>query len=242
MSLADFLGEYAPTSRNLGLLHCTPVLHGVQAIADQELAARPCTVYGGTPMVYLFYGRPAFKPLSGFDASGIREHLPMCLVLDPALLGQAVRILPFDSGGFGRYAPFTAPFERDAFELAPANDVPRRIVAAFYETSLSYYHQLPALDEQDISLRHPEARAIARLAHDVGMADDDDRRGTIEIQLEENVDVVQALKAMVIPPFMLDEPDVAHLIAASGAMPITYDTYGRQRPGSYSGILYDRVL
>jgi hypothetical protein len=241
MSLLDFLKEFTPTKRGLGLVHCTPVLYGLPTLVQGELRTNPCPVYDNRPMVYLFYGRPAFKPLAGMAAGGIKEHLPMCLVLDAALLGRAVRILPFDSGGFDRYAPFVQPLARQQFELAPRRDVPRRIVSAFYETNLAYFHQMPARNEDDISLLHPEARAIARLAHDNAVADDDDRRATIEIQLEDNVSLPQALKAIIGPPFIMDEPATLEAIRASGAVPITYETYGRQRPTFYSSQLYDRV-
>jgi hypothetical protein len=242
MSLSEFLGGFAPTSRSLGLVHCAPAVHGVRMLAEGELRTRPCAEYGDRPMVYLFYGRPAYKPLPDMAASGIAEHLPMCLVLDPKLLGRAVRVVPFDSGGFAKYGRLTDPLIRPAFELAPGRDMPQRIVSAFYETNLAYYQQLPIRREDDISLLHPEARAIARLAHDRTIMDDDDRCTTIEVQLEENVALTDALKAIVGPPALMDEPAVLAAIRASGAIPITYQTFGRQKPSFYSGQVYERVL
>jgi len=241
MSLIDFLEEFDPTKRTLGLVHCTPVLYGLPMLVQGEIRTRPCPVYDDRPMVYLFYGRPAFKPLANMVAGGIKEHLPMCLVLDAKLLGRAVRLLPFDSGGFDRYAPFVQPLDRVNFELTPRRDIPRRIVSAFYETNQAYFQQMPVRREDDISLLHPEARAIARLAHDNAVADDDDRRATIEVQLEENVSLAEALKAIVGPPFLMDEPATLDAIRVSGAVPITYETYGRQRPTFYASQLYERV-
>jgi hypothetical protein len=241
MSLLEFLEGEAPARRGMSLMHCTPVLHGVQALAQGALRMRPCSNYEDRPMVYLFYGRPAFKPMAAMPPGMIHEHLPMCLVLDGSLLGRAVRVVPFDSGGFARYQPLVSPLTRDRFELQPRNDVARRIVAAFFETNANYFHQMPTRQELDISLLHPEARAIARLAHDRALADDDDRRTTIEIQLEEDIQIIPALKAIVGPPLLFDEPVVADALTASGATPLTYDTFGRQKPSFYSSQLYVQV-
>lgn len=210
----------------------------MQALDQGALRVRPCSNYGDRPMVYLFYGRPAFKPMPGMLPARMEEHLPMCLVLDAGLIGRAVRIVPFDSGGFARYRPMVGPLARNRFELHPSRDIPRRIVGAFFETNANYFHQMPTREELDISLLHPEARAIVRLSRDPALADDDDRRTTIEIQLEEDVAIEPALKAIIGPPLLFDEPVVARALAASGAVPLSYETFGRQRPSFYASQLY----
>ncbi|QXT34847.1 hypothetical protein KV697_13790 [Sphingomonas sanguinis] len=238
MSLLEFLNGETPTRRSMSLMHCTPVLQGVRALDQGALRVRPCSNYGDRPMVYLFYGRPAFKPMPGMLPARMEEHLPMCLVLDAGLIGRAVRIVPFDSGGFARYQPMVGPLARDRFELHPSPDLPRRIVGAFFETNANYFHQMPTREEIDISLLHPEARAIVRLSRDPALADDDDRRTTIEIQLEEDVVIESALKAIIGPPLLFDEPVVARALAASGAVPLSYETFGRQSPSFYASQLY----
>jgi hypothetical protein len=243
MSFADYINGFDPAEGTMHLMHSTPVTIGADIILAGELRTRPCTVYTGEDLLYLFYGRPAFKPLPGLPASAIAEHLPMCLVMDPTLLGEAVRILPFDSGGYERYAAHTGPLvQRADFELGPGREVPMRLVRAFYETNRNYYIQTPPSGHDTIPISQRTAKAFARLARDPALADDDDRRSTIEVQIGRAVPLATALKAVVAPPVLLSDPEVLRVL---DAMPdvkrVTYNTYGRQQPIAYVGSLYDRV-
>lgn len=224
------------------LMHSTPVGVGTDILIEGKLRTHKCPVYD-QDLVYLFYGRPAFKPLPGVPPSGIDEHLPMCLIIDPALLGNAIRILPFDSGGYARYAPHIGPLlDRPDFELGPGKQVPMRLVSAFFETNYNYYRQVPRADPEAIPISYRAARAYARLARDVALADDDDRRSTIEIQINRSVPLATALKAVVGPPTVLSDPNVnAALEGMPNVMRISYETYGRQQPSAYMALLYDHV-
>ena len=168
----------------------------------------------------------------------------MCLVVDPKLFGAAVRILPFDSGGYERYAAHTGPLlERADFELGPGRDMPMRLVRAFYETNRNYYEQNPTSDDAAIPISQREARAFARLSRDRALADDDDRRSTIEVQIRSAVPLASALKAVLAPNVLFEDSDVASVL---DAMPdvkhVTYRTYGRHQPIAYVGSLYDRLF
>ncbi|MBX3563597.1 MAG: hypothetical protein KF730_03365 [Sphingomonas sp.] len=241
MSLSDFLDQFTPAGLPLGLVHCTPVIRGVQALNTGELRAENCPVYGES-LVYLFYGRPAFKPLAGMAASSMAEHLPMCLVFDSSALASAERILPFDSGGFDRYAPSTGTLNREAFELAGGADTPPRLVAAFYETNLNYYRQMPTVRPEDISNLYPEARAIARLANDETIQDDDDRRTTIEVQFSRGVALRDSLVAIIGPAALeVEVPILRVLEECPNAVLRTYRTYGRQKALAHAGQLYELV-
>lgn len=78
----------------------------------------------------------------------------MCLVMDPALLGDAIRILPFDSGGYDRYPQNIGPLlKRPDFELGARREIPMRLVKAFYQTNRNYYVQSPTADHDAIPIR-----------------------------------------------------------------------------------------
>lgn len=223
------------------LMHSTAAGRGAQIIVQGELRTRRCTEYH-QDLVYLFYGRPAYKPLPGVVASGIDEHLPMCLVIDPALLDDAIRILPFDSGGYGRYAGHIGPLlQRPDFELGPGRETPMRLGRAFYQTNRNYYIQSPTADHAAIPMSQGAARAYARLTRDVSLGDDD-RHSSIEIQIPRNVPLAAALKAVVGPPTLLSDPEVT---AALASMPtvarVPYNTFGSQQPSAYTALLYDKV-
>jgi hypothetical protein len=242
MSFADYLLGFSSAEKAMPLMHSTSTAVGAKIVVSGEIKTRSCEVYG-QDLVYLFYGRPAFKPLSGAAASAIDEHLPMCLVIDPNMLGNAIRIVPFDSGGFDRYNAQIGPLlERADFELGPDGEVPLRLVRAFFETNRNYYRQFPTADPDTIPVSEAEARAYARLTRDTSMADDDDRRSTIEIQISGVVPLAYALRAVVAPPVLMADPKVKGVLdALTNVRQISYETYGRQQPSAYAGLLYDHV-
>lgn len=223
------------------LTHCTSGGTCIDIMAELVIRPKRCEVYGAD-LLYLFYGRPAFKPLPGVAPNSLTETAPVCLVLDPALIADAVRILPFDSGGFARYGAQIGPGLglRD-FELEPKAETPLKLVGAFYETTHRYYHQAHRQDLV-IPLSEREAAAYGRLIADGSIADDDDRRGTIEIQLAGPVFLKGALKALIAPAVLLDDPAVsAALASCPDAVPLDYRTYGRMPPSGLSYALYDRL-
>ena len=241
LSLSDYLAGFQPPGLPLGLVHCTPVVRGIRAINSGTLQAEQCPVYRER-LVYLFYGRPAFKPLAGVDASRLDEHLPLCLVFDAALMAKSERMLPFDSGGFARYAGSIGSLSIESFELPADPQTPPKIVAAFYESNLNYFRQMPSTRPDQISLLYPEARAVARLANDETIFDDDDRRSTVEIQLADDVQLADSLIAVIGPSILEAEAPVTDLLSrCPNAVLHTYRTYGRQRPLAHAGQLYDLV-
>jgi hypothetical protein len=193
--------------------------------------------------LYLFYGRPAYRPGAGLPATGIIDLAPVCLILDPGLLNAAVRILPFDSGGFKRYEPLLGPhLKLPEFELGADTSAPLRLIEAFYQTNGNYYDQLPKLSEAAIPVSKLVARAYARLIADPSLRAVDDRSGTIEVQFPVEVNLKSALKAVIGPAALLSDPDVEQALReCPGVLPLTYKTYGRSEPVAFAQALYERV-
>ncbi|CCV03511.1 hypothetical protein MESS2_1080011 [Mesorhizobium metallidurans STM 2683] len=243
VTLSDFIMSYAPaTGSELHLVHCTSAGASIQILADRILSPTKCPVYGDH-LLYLFYGRPAYKPGAGSAASGIVELAPVCLVLDPALLATAVRLLPFDSGGFSRYEPLLGPsLKLPEFELGNDPSAPLRLVRAFYETNANYYDQIPALEEKTLPLSRLTPRAYARLIADPSIRAMDDRCGTIEVQFSTTISLKSALRAIVGPNALFDDPEVkAALVDCPDAVALPYKTYGRSEPDNFAHALYERV-
>jgi hypothetical protein len=241
MTLEQFLAGVAPVGAPLGLTHCTTVTDGLRAIESGRLMPTFCGEYG-VDVLYLFYGRPAFKPLSGLPASDFDEVRPMCLVLDASILDRALRILPFDSGGYDRYAPFVGPgLRREDFEVS-GGEMPARIVRAFFESNRNYYDGIATASERDFRVSNPAARGYARLLADRSIQDDDDRRATIEIQLDTPVVIHGALKAIVAPRSVMDEPAILEAQARNPELSLLdYNSYGRARPLAFANSVMERV-
>jgi hypothetical protein len=243
LSLADFVMTHPPAAgTGLHLVHCTTVQSTVEAVTDGSLRPSLCSVYG-CDLLYMFYGRPAYKPNANLPASGIIELAPVCLVLDPILLGAAVRVLPFDSGGFPRYEPLLGlGLTLPQFELGTDPSAPLRFVRAFYETNLNYYEQHATLSEGALPVSRTAPRAYARLIADPSLRDVDDRCGTVEVQLSTTVSLKAALKAVVGPTSLFADPEIETALAdCPGVVPLPYKTYGRSEPGNFIYALYERV-
>jgi hypothetical protein len=243
LRLIDYLMATAPTPKPLNLVHCATVGQGFDILDRGQLRPEERSEYDGMDLLFLFYGRPAYKPAAGVGASGILDVAPIALVLDPVLLQAAVRVVPFDSGGFARYEALLGPgLARTDFELSGDPSLPLRLVRAFYQTNRQYFDQEPVTREKDIPLSGRAARAYARLIADPAIRDMDDRAGTIELQFSAAIPLASALQAIVAPASMLDDPEVIEALArCPDAVPLPYKTYGRFEPLSFANTLYERV-
>lgn len=237
----QFLLEHEPAGRQLPLTHCTSGGVCFDILAELAVRPKPCAVYE-SELLYLFYGRPAFKPLQDLGASTLLETSPVCLVLDPGVVASAVRILPFDSGGFERYRDFVGPnLKREDFELSPDPTTPQRLIKAFFDTPRKYFEQQQR-SPFSIPASQRAAAAFGRLIADPSIADDDDRRSTIEVQLDSPISLRTALKAIIAPSALLDDEVVVGALAACpDATPISYPTFGRLPPTAYASSIYERV-
>ncbi|MGN6065383.1 hypothetical protein [Brevundimonas diminuta] len=238
----DFVDAQAPAAtRPMHLTHCTSGGGCIEIMAELVLKPDHCRVYDAD-LLYLFYGRPAFKPCSGLGSSTLTETAPVCLVLDPQVIRDAVRILPFDSGGFERYRPHLGPgLSLPQFELAPSVDTPLRLIGAFFETTRNYYTQSPRPGHVPL-ISEREASGYGRLIGDGSIADDDDRRGTIEVQVPAPVSLLEALRALIAPAALLDDPAIKDALArCPDAVPLDYRTYGRASPEALSYPLYEHL-
>ncbi|MES2497545.1 MAG: hypothetical protein V4618_15640 [Pseudomonadota bacterium] len=242
MSLKAFLESVMPARASMSLLHCTNVERGVGIMQAGDLQPSACPVYG-EELLYLFYGRPAYRSNPSATAGRIEELWPVGLVFDPSVLHAAIRVVPFDSGGFARYHDLLGPhLDRNAFELDTGADLPGRIVAAFFETNGNYYFQRPAVAERDLPISRLEARGYARLIADPSLRDDDDRCATIEVQFDREVRLADALQAIVAPTVMLEDPAILDALAACpNAVLLPYEVFGRSRPIELVYPLYARV-
>lgn len=242
ISLIDYLNTHPPAGAALHLMHCTSAQSSIKALESRNLDTQKCPIYG-MDLLYMFYGRPAYKPRSGAGSSTILELAPVCLIFDPSVLASAVRILPFDSGGFAHYRPLLGPeLSLGEFELGKGSDAPMRLVAAFYETNRNYYDQRPSRTENQIPVTRMTSRAYARLISDPSIREVDDRCGTVEVQFSTSISLKTALRAVVGPSVLLSDPDIqAALDECEHAVPLPYKTYGRSEPLFLAHALYERV-
>ena len=223
-------------------MHCTTLAPVQAALEGDALAMERCDVYG-EDLTYLFYGRPAYKPLPTGKFTRIIDSAPICLIFDPILLARSLRILPFDSGGFARYADLIGHgLNLGDFELPGSKDTPARMVRAFFGSNQQYFHQEPAIQERDIPVSGRSARAVARVISDPSVRDMDDRCGTIEVQFSRKVPLAGALQAIVAPvPVLADKEIMEGLARCPQAVPLHYRVFGRFDPMGFTNTIDSKV-
>src|SRR5687768_5724141 len=96
--------RFSSTVLNCPLLpffHCCEAVF-LQSILDSEqLEPRYCNEYG-EHLLYLFYGRPAYK--SGeINNSRLTFMMPLCFIIKHDAVNLIKRIVAFDSGAFPMY-------------------------------------------------------------------------------------------------------------------------------------------
>jgi hypothetical protein len=158
----------------------------------------PCPVYG-KHLVYSFYGRPAYR----LKETGVQHSLPtfapVCFILKARAIKQAIRVLPFDSGGFAIYAPaMHSLLDRKDYELSLGGASSRRVVKKLWQTNRRYFDTKPTttlvIDPAEVALLHYYNLISNKLA--VAF---DNRCSTIEVQFSAPLELDGAVEAIVVP-------------------------------------------
>ena len=250
MAFFDYIQSDANTPPELPLVHTTEYYRLASIQADHTI---------GTdfqePLVYLFYGRPAYRDCSRTtpawkaddddkDKSAMIGFYPICFVFSPGsiLNNKPARALyPFDTGAAhaGLYKPCIEPCHVDGYSLKPATiENARRVVSCFFGTNENYLSSRPKADLH-FSSGEGEASSYCKLINGGGHPDCDDRCSAIEVQVAEKLNLRNGvLTAVVLPSFFLDYPDLHHtILKVWRAQPLPYDGDLGLRPLEFHGAI-----
>lgn len=235
----DFIHRATPVPGQLGLTHVTDCARLASLVQSRRLEPRLCDVFG-EKLVYLFYGRPAYRRAWNGDATSNLDYARICLVLRDEIAEHAHRILPFDSGGFQRYAgAFHDSIDIADFELM-AGDHPLRLIGAFYE-SLERYWTMEPIQPRTF----PVTQHIVRSYHQLitgGLAEKfDDRCAAIEVQLSNALELDGEVLALIGPNQIFDDPAVQALVQQWGAEARGYRITHMFNPPETSARLFAEV-
>ena len=234
-----FIQSAAPLAGQLGLTHVTDCARLASLVQSEKLEPRMCDVFG-EKLIYLFYGRPSYRRAWDGEATSNLDYARICLVLRDDVIASARRVLPFDSGGFARYASaFHDSLELGDFELDKGVH-PLRIIGAFYE-SLERYFTMEPIQPRSFPVTQNVVRSYYQLITD-GLAETfDDRCGAIEVQLAETLSLAGEVLALIGPNQIFDDPKVKAMVAAWGAEPRGYRLTRMFNPAETAGRLFGEV-
>lgn len=235
----DFVHNAPPMPGQLGLTHVTDCAILPKLLKLGRLEPRLCKVFN-EPLVYLFYGRPAYRRAWEHGTTTNLDYARICFILRDEVAERAHRIFPFDSGGFARYhVALHDSLTLDDFAVDPA-DHPRKVVGAFYDSPESYWTMAPAQPRT-----FPVTQNIVRSYYQLitgGLAQQfDDRCSTIEIQLADQLDLAGEVLAVIAPNQVFDDPEVQAIMARWGAEPRGYRLTRLFNPQEVAGRLFSEV-
>src|SRR6202040_3163431 len=153
-----------PAAGLLPLVHITRAYAFDQIIDGDTLEPNDCDVFK-EKLIYLFYGRPAYRAKEGNNAR-LEFEWPIVFVFDAEKISGIKRIFPFDTGAFVQrlYSQFfDHRSELMDFALNPNLESVRQLVGAFYRDNDEYYRG-ETRKNVDIPLRQFEAQGVHELA------------------------------------------------------------------------------
>lgn len=249
----DFILLASPASPVLPLMHTTDGYSFRDIISNDELQPQRCTIFKTEDLIYLFYGRPAYRVGAGVESTSFNMYYPVCFLLDSMYLKNATRVFPFDSGAFSNnlfqnylHKKMTIDnFRVDPNPMSPGGtpipETPARIVSSFYGTNKKYYYGI-AKDSIDLTPLDFEAEVFFELIRTKHKTSHDDRGFSIEIQINHPIPLShENVKAVVLPNSFFENDSVKDVILNKWqAVPLNYDTF-HSNPSVFTMVVLKKV-
>lgn len=241
----DFVNGHSGQCPELPLLHSTKICNLDGIVKTGKLSMTPCAHFG-RPLVYLFYGRPAYRPKAGgHEPDASFSICPISFIFKPARLSARIaRTFPHDTGAAlnGMFAPKIEPAQGLDYEIQASVTSLQRYVSRVFLSNEKYF-----LGEPDPTLKTLSVDDAVRRFLDLIESTDatpvDDRRYTGELQIQEDISLRDLLIAVVLPRAFMDQEVVRNTVINEwGAIPLMYDTYAGGIPQAYYQTVKQKVL
>jgi hypothetical protein len=243
-SFSDYIQKQAIASVELPMVHTTEYSRLPSIQTSNTLQANPCKIFK-EPLLYFFYGRPAYRDASQIIPTRDVGFYPICFVFRPGTISKkAKRIYPFDTGAFqaGLYQPAIKPTAALAdYVVLAVIESARKVVSCFFETEEQYLSNKPK-NGLLFSAAESDAQSYYDLINGGGDRTCDDRYSAVEIQIAECIDIRQGIMAIVLPTCFLDDDNLAKTIAnVWRAEPLTYNADIGMRPIEFHGTIRQKI-
>lgn len=241
--LNDLVSKSARMAEELPLLHTSRYEFLASFIADQEIKPRRCEVFREN-LIYLFYGRPAYRPSVGKFPDENLDVCPVCFVFKPGTVSKDTsRIFPCDSGAVHNdlFLPYISRGDLTHLELAPQIESARKLISLFFDSNDAYFH---GRAKSSIGIT---PTGIVKKYHDLllktGSGKYDDRRSAIEVQSRLPISLKDQLLYVLLPRELLNEQKIRTAIFNDWRCdPIPYDTFIGDAPMSYYPLVREKLL
>lgn len=245
--------KMSPKLPTLPLVHTTDS-HGFREILERgKLKPRRCPVFENEDLIYLYYGRPGYRVGADIKPTSLTAYYPVCFVLDPKCVKTSKRVYPFDSGAYHndlfenhihhnmRLDSFIVEPNLQMPGKIPTPDTPARIVSSFFGDNNNYYSGTP-LDSIEVPPLEFEVECYCNLIKSKGQTALDDRRSTIEIQIDKPINLTKrSVNAVALPSVFIEDPDVKDkIIRKWKAEVLDYYIY-HSNPSQFTASILEKV-
>lgn len=235
-NLSDFVAQSSRSDVILPLTHTTDVACCAGIFETALLKAQKRGSLGA--LAYLSYGKSTHIPNADLKLDVSERDSPIIFILRPNANYQIRRILPFDSSVYD-YGDHIAYLSRNMslsnIEIGSSLDAAARFVRLFYGDNANYINDTPDFDERPVKNgMHPplEARDLARLLTQKAATGPDRRYYTVEVQVEEDLELYEKVIEHVVLPSFFQDPYYGHFLD------IIRDKW-RVEPSFYRGRRFD---
>jgi hypothetical protein len=243
-SFSDYVQKAAMAPAELPLVHTTEYFRLAAIRMSNTLQATACKIFK-EPLLYFFYGRPAYRDTSQTLPTRDIGFYPICFVFRPDTIGKkAKRLYPFDTGASqsGLYEPAIKGADAIAdYSVLAAAESARKIVHCFFDTDEQYLSNKP---KPGLSFSPTEnaAKSYYDLINGGGDPKCDDRYSAVEIQIADSVDVSLDIMAVALPTCFLEDAELARtVLKVWGAEPLTYNADIGMRPIEFHGVIRQKI-
>ena len=160
---------------------------------QKSIGISTCKVFG-EDLLYIFYGKPAYRVSGGEKPTSDPGPFPVTFILKAEAAMPLKRLFPFDTGALANniYADVCEDSTNPAkYELKADSIQIQKFVSYFYDTAKNYYFRKPQINSGDIHGFSEEVRHIIALIENKSRTSSDNRGYTLEAQ----VDIPIPLKA-----------------------------------------------
>lgn len=237
---AEELLRAAPSQDLLPFFHSCDGFYFRAILENRKLATSKCSVFNDEELLYLFYGRPAYKSANQKSTS-LPFFFPVAFILNSESIGDIKRIAPFDTGAFkkGLYSAYLHEnMSIDKFLLRPEKATISKAINYFFESNEDYFLGKPK-NEIKYDAFDFEVAAYHNLIKNASQTNEDDRKASFEIQLEHEILLTEeSLEAVIMPVDFKNAELVQEIIVKElKAKVIFYDSFGIASGNYYANVL-----
>jgi hypothetical protein len=219
----QYLDEYitvaTPSYPVLPLFHTCDAFYLRNILENGAIMPQLCDVYN-EDLTYTFYGKPGYKSrLEKNSKAGFL--MPVCFIINSSFISTVKRMLPFDSGGFSRYAPYLHEgMRRDDFQLTPSMSVLQQVLEFFYDSPDAYFLGKPK-EKIVFDPIYSHVEGYHALISTNNCEESDDRRACFEVQVENPIPINnQAIQAVILPSHLALSPFVQNNLIHKHNIPV----------------------